>query len=165
MGKSGKSPSPTPANTSPIQLLPYFSTDCAGPSRYRNSLSIWLLFKCMLLRQNFRRGKESVVIFKSQIHTPKPCWDMLFLSFLVPLSENQRSSSITYRVVLAKSLIALSLNLFTWKLQDALIDSKTFASSEMATYQWQDTAVPYLFLPRKEPSQNWEVAGKILNHT
>ena len=96
---------------------------------------------------------------------------MLFSSSFVRSSEtrgpeNQRSSSIMYRVVLAKSLIALSLNLFTWKLQDALIDSKTFASSEMATYQWQDTAVSYFFHPRKEPPpQNWEVAGKILNHT
>lgn len=95
---------------------------------------------------------------------------MLFSS-LVHLSEtrgpeNQRSSSITYRVVLAKSWIALNLNLFTWKLQDALTDWKTFSSSEMATYQWQDTAVPYFFHPRKEPPQkNWEVAGKILNHT
>ena len=96
---------------------------------------------------------------------------MLFSSSFVRSSEtrgpeNQRSSSIMYCVVLAKSLIALSLNLFTWKLQDALIDFKTFASSEMATYQWQDIAVPYFFHPRKEPPQkNWEVAGKILNHT
>ena len=63
---------------------------------------------------------------------------MLFSS-LVHLSEtrgpeNQRSSSITYRVVLAKSWIALNLNLFTWKLQDALTDWKTFSSSEILRF-------------------------------